>query len=727
MKKITNLFCSILTICSLASCDFVQNNSSNSTSSSSIETSNLEKLKTPENVTYDETTHQLSWDYIDNATKYEVVINSKTNETYDLVFVVNFTLEQDFYYKIRAIGDGVNFDNSDFTEPKKASYKISDDTNNDDANNDDTNNDDTNNDEEMKKFSNKKYSVETAEELDNGYTLQKSFKDTIGNTYYMFYLGRVHDVPLVSKPDFYHYNGIVGDSKTLSVTYATEESVSTQVANATSRTTSVTNSMTGTFEFSASGGEKDKWSIGVTLSYEWGKTWGESNTSSVEKTYSESVQKSKTESSTVSITFDKTYPVGYYRYIYVGVLDTFVYVIKDTKGNYYVQRESSIAASGYKWDFSPNDETFSDFIPGTLEFDMSIINRLPEPNEITDLVTQDGSAEKPFIIEDISDFKTISRYDGPDTHYILNNDIDFEDNEFYLKSFYGNIDGKGHSIKNININYQDATESVCVGLFANNYGKIENLIIDGANVVVTPDWINKSREIYSGILVGKNMEEATITNCKIINSYLRVDSSNVAVLFEEKFSSDPRTMGNSTNGWTEWMTQSYDNHVNNGSNWDNIQYKMYVGGLAGFNAGTISSCEFVGSVESSLYNMDVNQNVEQIQYTGGLIGWNQGTIDNSIVEVNFRVWLELDNNGNGLGWVGDIYPTATSYLCGISGFNEGIISSKCKLINSELPEIGCRVYAPQYVFLSGANYSSSTKGHKNNIKMVTNEITVEIN
>ncbi len=714
MKKIIGLLCSFMTLCSLASCNTSQSNSSNSSYSSIIDDPISEKLKTPENVVYDETTHQLSWDYIDNAAKYEVVINSKYYETYDLAFLVSFTFEQDFYYKIRAIGDGTHYTDSDFTEPKKASYKIHEDTGNDNPGND----------VEMKEFPNNKYSVETAERLDNGHTLQKSFVDTVGNTYYMFYLGRVHDVPLVSKSDFYHYNGIVGDSKTLSITYATEESVSTQVANATSRTTSVTSSMAGTFEFSASGGVKDVWSMGVTLSYEWGKTWGESSTSSVEETYSKSVEKSKTESSTVSVTFDKTYPVGYYRYIYVGALDTFVYVVKDTKGNYYLKRESAIVASGYKWDYSPNDETFSDFTPGTLEFDMSIINRIPTPTEVTDLVTQDGSAEKPFIISDTIDFKSISRFDDPNTHYILNHDIDFEGDEFYLTNFYGHIDGQGHSLKNVKINYHDATENVCVGLFANNYGTIENLTIDGANVVVTPDWINKNRETMSGVLVGHNMEKASINNCRVINSYLRVDSSDIAVLFENKFNCDPRSLGNSSTGWVEWLTQSFDNHVNDGTNWDSLIYEMYVGGLVGLNVGTISNCEFEGKIENSMYNMEVFENRRQVQYTGGITGWNQGVIDNSIAEANFIVWLELDNNGGGLGWVGDIYPTATSFLGGISGYNEGTISSTCRLVNSELPEIGCRVYAPQYAFLAGAAYNSSTKGHKDKITLLTNEITI---
>ena len=89
-----------------------------------------------------------------------------------------------------------------------------------------------------------------------------------------------------------------------------------------------------------------------------------------------------------------------------------------------------------------------------------------------------GSAEDPYVISNAEQFKLISSTkDGLSKHYILIDDIDFEDVSFSPigdedKPFNGSIDGNGYAIENLEV-----TADEYVGLFAyvGPYGLIENL------------------------------------------------------------------------------------------------------------------------------------------------------------------------------------------------------------------------------------------------------------
>ncbi len=107
------------------------NNNQDDNNENNNDKEELIPLSTPKKVSYDEESHKITWDYVDNAYKYEVVINSKKYETYDLAFEVEFTAEQEFVYKVRAIGDGIEYSSSDYSELAKANYIIKSNNNND--------------------------------------------------------------------------------------------------------------------------------------------------------------------------------------------------------------------------------------------------------------------------------------------------------------------------------------------------------------------------------------------------------------------------------------------------------------------------------------------------------------------------------------------------------------------------------------------------------------------
>ncbi len=567
-------------------------------------------------------------------------------------------------------------------------------------------------------FDNKRYSTISAVQNDNGYMLQKSFKDTVGNYYYMFYLGRVVDVPLTSTFDYHKYSG-TDYSVSLSVEYATEKSIETQLTTAQERTVNVQDSIGVGVNFGF--GKKDVWNL--NFSAEFKHTWGSSTSDSWEKSYFEAVSESKKEKKEVSIHFNSSYPKGYYRYMYFGTIDVFTFVVKDAEsGKYYYVNASSIVSSGYAWDYSETDSTFSDNKYGSLVFDTNILKELGEPTDVSDLAVENGTAEKPFLIKSVSDFANISRLDSRNTFFKLVADIDFKGYKFHLSEFNGILNGNGHRILNYNLEYRTGTIASTVGMFGTNNGTIENVVIENPIVKAYPDFqLGQSMSVSTGVLCGVN--KGVISNVKIKNGFVRSDSSDIAIKFEEKYGYDPREISMSSQNRVEWFTQSYDCHVNLDNSWINgMQLVLHTGGLVGDNYGEINQCEFIGDVDSNLFNMNVDDRVEQQNYVGGLVGYDasNGIINNCISEATITAWIELDNNGNGLGWVGDIYPKGicyTSGLVGLSGNSKSYDDSQ--VINSNIILGKFRVYAPQYAFLAGANYNSSTKGHTDNVVIKT--------
>lgn len=102
MKKAILIFLSLFL---LTGCNFLQNENSDSTQSSS---ETILELPSPTDLKYLNNT--LSWSYVENAVRYGVRINSREEiQTEDLAYVLGddfFQVEQDFYFCVRSIGDG---------------------------------------------------------------------------------------------------------------------------------------------------------------------------------------------------------------------------------------------------------------------------------------------------------------------------------------------------------------------------------------------------------------------------------------------------------------------------------------------------------------------------------------------------------------------------------------------------------------------------------------------
>lgn len=128
--KIRKLICLILPICLLSACDFKQNNSSGGDDNGEAgNVSTGTKLDTPNDISF--SNNILTWNIVPNASRYGVKINSRNElQTEDVSFLVDdkiFSQEQDFYYSVRSIGDGVSFLDSDYSAPTKGHYVPSSD------------------------------------------------------------------------------------------------------------------------------------------------------------------------------------------------------------------------------------------------------------------------------------------------------------------------------------------------------------------------------------------------------------------------------------------------------------------------------------------------------------------------------------------------------------------------------------------------------------------------
>jgi hypothetical protein len=112
-------------------------------------------------------------------------------------------------------------------------------------------------------------------------------------------------------------------------------------------------------------------------------------------------------------------------------------------------------------------------------------------------------------------------------NYILHADLDFSDEIWPTNLMYGNftgtIEGNGHTIKNINLR-QTNNSKVNAGLFGNltEDAKLNNVIFDHASFTIEAGTRVKGTSF--GLLAGTISDGAVLTDVRIANSVLKIDS-----------------------------------------------------------------------------------------------------------------------------------------------------------------------------------------------------------
>lgn len=275
-------------------------------------------------------------------------------------------------------------------------------------------------------------------------------------------------------------------------------------------------------------------------------------------------------------------------------------------------------------------------------------------------------------IYSIDDFKRIAN--NPSGKYKLENDLDFTGDtlQFTTTVFTGELDGNGHTIKNITKNL--ATEDINkIAMFYSNKGTIKNLTIE--NINVTSD---KETSYPEGIIAQIN--EGIIENCTV--------SGNVTITSEGFNNCVGGIVGNLFGGT-----------IKNCVNRVNITCKSgTVGGISVYRAGgTIENCTNAGnlvgdtvngicmSYEGTLANCTNTGNITASNIGSGMVTYNQGHILNcqnhgTITSENGMVaGIAIYNNATIENCVNEGQLTGCNIVGGIAGTNgdpngaEGII------------------------------------------------------
>jgi hypothetical protein len=173
-----------------------------------------------------------------------------------------------------------------------------------------------------------------------------------------------------------------------------------------------------------------------------------------------------------------------------------------------------------------------------------------------------------------------------------------------------------------------------------------NGVFDGDGHTISGLYYSSTYNYYVG-LFGYTDSNAEIKNVGVINSYF----------------SDFRYIGGVCGYNTGTISNSYNTGAVTGSGW-------YVGGVCGYNDGTISNSYNTGVVTGSGWNV------------GGVCGYNTGTINNSYNTgaVTGDGWKVGGVCGYNTGMINNTYNTGaitcgSDGVGGVCGYNEGTISN----------------------------------------------------
>lgn len=206
----------------------------------------------------------------------------------------------------------------------------------------------------------------------------KSFYDKNYN-YWVFEMGLIVDVPLEETYSYIKYNGgnLKREVTTTKTSASSIKNVSEQSAtNFTSWSDSHSVNIGGNISF----GIKNKAEINIAAGYNYVHTNSGSNSDAWSKTFEECESYSETEVKTTTLAFDENCEKGYYRYVYIGVVKVYVAIIQDrSTGKYYNDTYTEIKAYGYCLDFNADSPIFDICDTNKLDFDLSLIEELPEP------------------------------------------------------------------------------------------------------------------------------------------------------------------------------------------------------------------------------------------------------------------------------------------------------------------------------------------------------------
>ena len=298
-----------------------------------------------------------------------------------------------------------------------------------------------------------------------------------------------------------------------------------------------------------------------------------------------------------------------------------------------------------------------------------------------------GTESDPYLIGSYEDWKMATiKADQVGAYFKITKDIDFTGKRFYMlgsyqNKFSGTLDGDNHTLTGIEtkggsyqgiIGYMDSADAV-----------VKNLKINKASMT--------NLTSYSGIVVGYlnkgTIKDVEVTNSKIISEFKDIASYIGGIT------------GYLNKGTIEGVT------INNLT----INGNSYVGGIAGYNAGTIKGINLTEIKLTSPNNI-----------LGGITGYNAGTIKEVVVRGDLVGDDKSDNRGiGGVAGAGSTntitsalvninitaYPNYVFGICGSEVFTSGTIIESGTINGGT----GAAYYSDKVVatYYNGTKYSSN--------------------
>lgn len=204
-----------------------------------------------------------------------------------------------------------------------------------------------------------------------------SFYDDNYN-YWVYDMGLLIDVPLDTYPYFRYGGGNLKIEVTTTKSYVSD--IKTISGKTVTEVTSWSNSHSVNVGVDFEFGIKKLANVSVATGYNYTHTNGGSNTDTWSNTFEKCESYSESEAKTITISFDKNCQKGYYRYVYIGVVNVYAVIVQDrSTKRYYNDMYTEIKAYGYCLDYNADTPVFDTYDINKLDFDLSLLNKLPTP------------------------------------------------------------------------------------------------------------------------------------------------------------------------------------------------------------------------------------------------------------------------------------------------------------------------------------------------------------
>jgi hypothetical protein len=274
----------------------------------------------------------------------------------------------------------------------------------------------------------------------------------------------------------------------------------------------------------------------------------------------------------------------------------------------------------------------------------------------------DGTISNPYLISSVRQFKKLSvditllgSADATYQKYFeLTTDLDFSDDETVtstlIEAFNGNLDGKGHVIKNLNI---DATGKSSVSLFNRvAYGEIKNLGREGGST------IGANANSVSGLVLTLG-HEGKLSNCynsssiNILNGagglvYNTFNDTGVSAVIENCYNTGNMTSTGGISGGlvAVCLTGGATLTITNSYNTGNVNGTSVAGGLIGNINGNIGDKRTLNMTNCFNFgNVVITSNNERVGAILGGISNSSELVKMNAINVYSRPDVASANNG----------------------------------------------------------------------------------